>query len=122
MMAIPGRGKLAHSLPGVFARLKLVYDQTDEPSVRLAVVGVMARLNERRAATPFLEMVASSQDSLDSGGLAGKALTALMLMDDEGRAALKRLHDSRAVQAPELALSLETMAKNNYRIPERRNH
>lgn len=119
-IAIPGSRHDSQPLPTIFERLKRVYQRSNDPLVRLAAVGTMANLDERQAAIPFLVEVASSQDSVDSGGLAGKALTALMLMGDEGRAALKRLHDSRAVQAPELVLSLEVAAKNNYRLPERR--
>lgn len=121
-IAIPGSRRDPRPLPAIFERLKRVYQRSDDPLVRLAAVGSMANLNDRQAAIPFLVEVASTQDSVDSGGLAGKALTALMLMDDEGRTALRRLHDSKAVKAPELRVSLETMAKNDYRIPERNGH
>jgi len=39
------------------------------------------------------------------------------MMGEEGRGALKRLHDSKVVTDPEVQQDLEQIAKNGYRIP-----
>jgi len=114
LMATPGSTKVARPLAGVFPRLAQVYDRTTDPLVRSSVIAAMGLLADRRETTGFLEVVAKTEPP---GGLAGRAVASLDVMGDEGRAALKRLHDSKAMKDSEVQGDLERIANNGYRMP-----
>jgi HEAT repeat protein len=103
--------------PGLLARLKQVYARTTDPEVRVVVVTSMGQLAERREAVAFLEKVAKQDPaSEDFPNAALWALRTLPGMGDEGRAALKSLHDSKAVRHPEARHGLDVLAEKGYKI------
>jgi hypothetical protein len=67
----------------------------------------MRVLTERKEAALLLEQFAT-QDSY----LAPVALSSLLNMGDEGTAALKRLHESKAVRNPHARGDLEAIARH----------
>ena len=79
------------------------------------MIAAIGQLADRRETTGFLERVAKTEPP---GGLAGRAVASLvMIWGEEGRGALKRLHDSKVVTDPEVRQDLEQIAKNGYRMP-----
>jgi len=114
LMATPGSSRAAKPLSGIFPRLARVYNGNKDPLVRSSVLAAMGQLVDRRETTAFLERVAKTEPA---GGLAGRAVASLVMMGDEGRAALKRLHDSKVVTDPDVRRDLDQIAKNGYRMP-----
>jgi hypothetical protein len=114
-LATPGSKRGVAPISGSFARLERIYRRSDDPLVKMAVVGAMGTLIETREASVFLERVAT-KDSQDFPGAPRSALTSLLVMGDDGRVVLMRLHETGAVRDPEARLSLFYLAKKGYRI------
>jgi HEAT repeat protein len=115
-LSIPGSHRTSRPLPGMFARLERVYRASSDPLVRSVVVDAMGDLADRREAVAFLEQVAAQHPPAFAGA-AGRAMASLLTMGDEGRAGLKRLHETGAVRDPEAKGDLATLAKHGYRVP-----
>lgn len=116
-LAMPGRITDPRPEPGVLARLKQIYARTSDPEVRAVVVVAMGGIAERRDAVAFLEGLARQDPaSEDFPNAALWALRTLPGMGDEGVAALKSLHDSKAVRHPEGRQSLSVLAAKGYKI------
>ena len=116
MLGLVGSTRSWRPQPGVFARLARVYRRSGDDIVRASVLTSMGELVDRGESEAFLEHVAA-QPVADFPGASARAITALLLMEDEGRAALRRLHESRAVRDPEARADLATLARNGYRLP-----
>ena len=112
-LAIPGKRQGSHPIP-TFSRLERVYHRSTDPLVRSVVVRAMGDLAETPAAASFLERVAK-QESADFPHAQKRAVLSLLKLDDQGRAVLKRLHETNAVRNPEAKLTLVYLAKQNYR-------
>ena len=77
----------------------------------------MGQIAERREAVAFLEEVAKQDPaSEDFPNAALWALPTVPGMGDEGRAALKSLHYSKAVRHSEARHNLDVLAERGYRI------
>ena len=114
-LAIPGSRRSTHPVPGTVARLARLYRR--DPAVRGVVVSAMADLAERQEALAFLERIAvQAPEDADFPESAGRALATLVAMGDEGRAVLKRLHDTRAVRDLQARYELSVLASRGYRI------
>jgi hypothetical protein len=114
-LALPGSNRAVRPTTGTFARLDRVYRRSSDPLVKTVVVSAMGTLTEEPRAISFLERVATHESGTFPS--AGKALASLLVMGDEGRAVLKRLHDTGAVRDPKARKDLATLAKNGYRVP-----
>lgn len=112
-LAIPGSRGAIHPI-GTFPRLGRVYRQSTDPLVRSALVRAMGDLAERGEAVLFLERVAK-QEPADFPDAQKRAIASLLKMDAEGRAVLKRLHETNAVRNPDAKLTLAYLAKQGYR-------
>jgi hypothetical protein len=116
-LSVPGSSRRSYPLPGTFARLERVYRGTKDPLVRSVVVSAMSDLAEQREAVAFLERLATKQEG-DFAGVAGRAMASLLMLGDEGRATLRRMHESGAVHDQEAKADLAILAKNGYRLPK----
>lgn len=115
-LSVPGANSDSRPPFGIYARLARVYDASNDPLVRMAVLSGMGRLrHERREAALFLERVAT-QEPQDFQGVAGKAMASLLTLGDEGRKALKRMNDAGTVRDPEARSDLARLAKRGYRL------
>lgn len=112
-LAIPGKRRGAHPI-GTFPRLQRVYHRSTDPLVRSVVVRAIGDLADTRAAASFLERIAK-QESADFPHAQKRAVLSLLKLDDQGRAVLKRLHETNAVRNPEAKLTLTYLAKQDYR-------
>jgi hypothetical protein len=116
-LAVPSSRRSARPLAGAMARLERVYRISKEALVRSSAVAAMGGLAvDRPAAIAFLERIAV-QAVADYPGSAEGALGALVAMDEEGRAVLRRLYETAAVRDPEARQSLSVLASRGYRIP-----
>jgi hypothetical protein len=116
-LAIAGRITDPKPEPGMLGRLKQIYARTSHPDVRIAVASSLGGIAERRDAVAFLDRLARQDPaSEDFPDAAMTALRALPGMGDEGRTALKSLHESQAVRDPEVRYSLSVLASKGYRI------
>jgi hypothetical protein len=116
-MSIAGYISNARPEPGLLARLKRIYARTTDPELRVAVVTSMGQIAERREAVAFLEEVAKQDPaSEDFPNAALWALRTLPGMGDEGLAALKSLHDSKAVRHAQARHGLDVLAEKGYKI------
>lgn len=102
--------------PGVAARLRRLYEATEDRAVRLAAVSSMVRQADAAEAVAFLETVAR-EDRSDSR--AENAVANLTSYGDEGRAALMRLYDDDSVTSARARMLLRTLEKTSFRFPER---
>ncbi len=115
-MSYPGSRRHAQPVPGSFARLVRVYQQSEDGGLKGVAVSLMAHVPERQEALNFLEQLAKqAPEEVDAPYAAHYALSALAAMGAEGRAVLKRLHESGAVKDPDDRYTLELMAKRGYR-------
>jgi hypothetical protein len=116
-LSLPGRISDARPEAGLLSRLKRIYARTSDHELRVVVVTTMGRMAERRDAVAFLEKVAKQDPASEEFPNAALwALRTLPGMGDEGRAALKSLHDSKAVRHPEARHSLDVLAEKGYKI------
>lgn len=115
-LSIPGSKRAAHPVPGVFARLQRVYRRSTDPQTRSVLIAVMAESTERQNAANFLERIAK-QEPADFSEAQYKAIQSLRRLDEEGRAALQRLHETQAVREPKAKLTLAILAKEGFRTP-----
>ncbi len=116
-MSLAGRYSAARPEPGLLARFRRVYARTSDPELRVVVVTTMGGIAERRDAVAFLEGVARQDPaSEDFPNAALWALRVLPGMGDEGHAALKSLHESKAVRHPEGRHSLSVLASKGYKM------
>jgi hypothetical protein len=117
-LALLGSRRKSHPVNGTVDRLRQIYQQTKDPSVRSMVVVGMADVANRAEAVRFLELIAvQNGEKSDFPGAPSRALGSLVAMDDEGRAALQRLHHTGAVRDPEARMELATLAKQGFRVP-----
>lgn len=115
-LTTPGSKRGVYPIPGTFVRLERIYGRSDDPLVKMAVVGSMGTLIETQEASAFLERIAT-KDSQDFPDASGHALTSLYIMGDVGLAVLRRLHDTGAVRNPKARRQLFYLAKLGYRLP-----
>jgi hypothetical protein len=116
-LSLAGRFSDARPEPGLLSRLKRIYARTSDPELRAVIVMTMGQIAERGEAVAFLEAVAKQDPaSEDFPNAALWALRTLPGMGDEGRAALKSLHDSKAVRHSEARHSLDVLAEKGYKI------
>ena len=111
-----GSRNAKHPRKGTVARLERLYRHTTDHIVQGVIVASLSRSAERPDALTFLEAIAT-QKTEDYPGSALDALVSISVHEDAGRAALKRLHDSKAVSNPEAAGWLGAMAQRGYRGP-----
>jgi hypothetical protein len=117
-LALLGSRRKAHPVSGTMSRLQGIYNKSNDPIVRSMVVVGMADISERPKALGFLERIATQPaEASDFPGAASRALGSLVAMDDEGRAVLKRLYESRAVRDPGAKLELSTLSQRGFRVP-----
>lgn len=118
-LALPGSHRSTRPMTGMVVRLERLYERSQDPMVRSVIVSAMADAAERRDALAFLERLAiQAPAETDFPGAAMQALATLAAMDADGRAVLKRLHETRAVQDPEARYDLWVLASRGYRIQE----
>lgn len=69
-LTTPGSKRGVYPIPGTFVRLERIYGRSDDPLVKMAVVGSMGTLIETQEASAFLERIATkdSQDFPDASG------------------------------------------------------
>jgi hypothetical protein len=115
-LSLPGSNRSTNPAAGTFTRLERVYQRSNDPLVKRSVVGAMGTIVESQQACAFLERVATKEPA-DFGGAASKAMTSLLIQGEQGRAVLKRLHESGAVRDPKAKHGLAVLAKNGYRDP-----
>jgi len=101
---------------GTFARLQRIYETSDDQLVQGVALAAMADVVERKEAVNLLERLARQRPG-DPGypRVARAALRTLVAMDEDGRAALKRLHETGAVRDQEAQHELSVMAERGYR-------
>lgn len=110
--------------PGIVARLARIYRQTDDWSVRHAIMSLIIPQAERAEAVAFLAEVAREPPAqappegvfLDAppSPLPAEAVGALTRMGPEGRAALQRLHNEGAVREPTARVYLDRLAQQGF--------
>jgi hypothetical protein len=106
-----------HPVAGTMERLERIYQRSTDPAVRSMVVVSLYDVSERPEALAFLERVAKqAPGNQDFPGAASRALGSLVLMGDEGRAVLRRLHQTGAVRDADARLELDNLAKRGFRI------
>ena len=116
-LSLPGSKRRLHPVKGTFARLRQIYLKSHDQHVRSVAVGSMADLAEQKETAAFLEGLArKGPGDPDFPRAVGWALQSLPALGDEGRAAMKRLHESGAVRDPEGRALLAEIAKHDYRI------
>ena len=116
-LSLPGSRRKPNPVRGTAGRLARIYRQASDPHVRGVIVSAMADLAERTEALAFLERIATqSPEEADFPGAASMSLGTLVAMDTEGRAVLRRLHETGAVRDPEARHSLAVLASREYRI------
>jgi len=115
VLGLPGSFHVARPLPETYSRLMRIYRTSEEALVRIMVISAIGDLAVRSRAAAFLEGVVA-RDPLGYNREPGEAVRSLVMMGDEGRAVLKRLHQSGAVQHPRTRYSLALLAQRGYRI------
>jgi HEAT repeat protein len=120
-LSLPGSRKRIHPVKGTLSRLQLIYKDANNQEVRSIAVSSMAGLAEETKTAAFLETLAQKgPGDPDYPRAVGWALHALPGVGEEGRAALKRLHESHAVRDPEAQAQLAELAKHGYRLGKSR--
>jgi hypothetical protein len=112
-LALPGSKHAVHAVPGTFVRLERVYRRSTDPVTRSLLIDVMGDLTEQREAAAFLERLAK-QERADFAEAQYKAIQSLRRLDEEGRAVLKKLHDTGAVTEAKAKLTLAALAKEGF--------
>jgi hypothetical protein len=111
-LTVPGSRDAVHARPNSIARLDRVYRKSKDNGVRASIVSGLARSGEGPQALAMLETIAL-KDQPDYPGSALSALTSMKAHKDQGNAALKRLHEARAVRDPEARRWLDREAACN---------
>ena len=102
----------------MFGRVKQIYERTIHPDVRAAIAASLGGISERKEAAAFLDRLArQSPGAEDFPDAPMTALRTLPGLGEEGRAVLKSLHESKAVQDPEARHGLSVLAEKGYRVP-----
>lgn len=95
-----------------------IYARTSNPDVRATIAASLGGIFERRDAAAFLDRLArQSPDAEDFPDAPMTALRTLPGLGAEGRAVLKSLHESQAVQVPDARHGLSVLAAKGYRVP-----
>lgn len=115
LMAIVGSHRVADPLPETYARLIRIYQGSQDGLVRLMVISAMGDLAVRSRAAAFLEGVAARYP-LRYVTEPDAAVQSLLRLGEEGRAVLKRLHETGAVQHQETRYRLGVLAGRGYRL------
>jgi len=98
-LAQAGTGEVP--LPGIVNRLAEAYRKSADPEVRGAIITAMIKQRDRVSAIKFLSAVAvEDSEHQDFSGASWGAVTTLSHMSGAGVAALKQLHDRRAITDP----------------------
>ena len=109
------RGK-GRPLDGTVQRLVRVYETATDGSVRSAILMLMPGVADRVGGVIFLEQLASEEPGARGYPWSVRnALGALAGMDEEGRAALRRLHQASTVVDPEARAFLAEVAARDFR-------
>lgn len=116
-----GSRRKPHPVAGTMARLVRIYQRSSDPAVRGIIVVSLNDVAERQEALLFLERIAAQvPEKADFPAASSRALGTLVLMGDEGRVVLKRLHETGSVRDPEARMELATLAKQGFRLPSAR--
>ena len=99
-LASPGSRDALQPRAGTVARLERIYQRTDSPEVRAAVVSGLTRSTEHQQALGFLETAAIKQPP-DFPGEPVAALAAIAGHGERGREVLGRLAQNGRVHDPE---------------------
>jgi hypothetical protein len=113
-LALPGSNRVADPRADTYSRLVRIYLASQDGLVRMMVVRAMGFLAVRSRAAAFLEGVAARYPK-HYVTEPGAAVTSLLMLSDEGRAVLKRLHETGAVQQAETRHRLKVLAGRGYR-------
>jgi hypothetical protein len=113
LLAVVGSHRVTQPLSETYSRLIRIYRGSQDPLVRMMVINAMGDLAVRSRAAAFLEGVAA-RDPKRYVTEPDAALGSLLRMDEEGRAALMRLHETGAVQHRETRYRLELLARQWY--------
>jgi hypothetical protein len=98
---------------GNVARLVRIYRATDHRR-RSAVVAVLGRAGESRAAATFLRSVAVGDATDPDGRLAAGAVFSLSVLGPDGVATLRDLHQRGLVKEPDARMMLGGLARQGY--------
>ena len=112
-LSMPGSRRVVRPISGVFARLERVYRRSTDPLTRRVLITVMAESTERQNAAKFLERIAK-QEPAHFLEAQYKAIQSLCRLGEEGRAVLKRLHETQVVREPKAKQTLAILAKDGF--------
>lgn len=98
----------------IFPRLMRIYRRSTDPGVRYDVTQGMADVADRAEALAFLEQVARESPP-PFRNAANAVIDALIIMGEEGRPLLRRLHESKAIQEPSARRRLNSLAERDFR-------
>lgn len=112
-----GRRGRKYPVPGTVNRLQRIYDRSEDGSVRDAILFVLPSVAERGQAVRFLEALAvKGSEHRGYPWSVRNSIGGLARMGAEGAVALRRLHESGAVEDPEARGYLSEMAARDFRI------
>lgn len=115
-LSLPGERQRSRPVTGVVTRLVQVYRQSSDPDVRGVVVAVMSDQAERPEALAFLGAIATQPSrAADFPNSASAAIHSLTMMEADGAAVLKRLHETGAVKDQRAREDLDLIAQRGYR-------
>lgn len=97
-------------MPGAAAQLVALHDETDDPVIKLVIVGMLAQAADAETAADFLTKVAKRD-----GPAAARAIVALEQLGAPGRSALVRLHRDSTVRDPDAQTTLKASARRDFR-------
>lgn len=112
-----GRRGVPQPLPGTAERLQRVYRASRDSLVKTTLLGAMGVIAEQSAASSFLRAIAmKSEQEQGFHGEVHEAIRALLCMGEEGRAAVRELHDRKLVRHHEEARHLDDLARAGYEL------
>lgn len=103
-------------VPGIAARLRRIYEQTDDARVRMTVMSMMGRVAEQHQAAAFFRTIAIQVgEEKDFGMAPWDAVFRLSYMGTVGSATLRELHARDLVKDPKAAAQLGGLATHGYK-------
>jgi hypothetical protein len=125
-LTLVGSAELEAVLPDAAHRVARVLRSSRDQRVREMILITVFQMKDRRTLVPVLSEVAGEPGKTSPHTLfdhdedaATRAIAALARMGEEGRAALRVLHQRRAVRSPRAAAALENLARQGF-DPEKR--
>ena len=102
-------------MPGTVARLRRLYNQTDDETVQIAVMTSMRLVAEESQAAAFLRRIAmQAGEDRDFHTAPSSAIYGLSVLGDAGSTTLRELHAGNLVRDPRAATQLELLAERGY--------